>query len=335
MKYTNLRAFEKHLQDASPNHFSDLYLILAKDGFQRKQVSNHLISALKLNDICSFDASSDSIEMVLEEFHSLSFFSKKRVLLIQNLEKAPKHFLEKLELHLAKLNPSIALILSSTSLSAATKLYKRIEKIGIIFEQPEEKPWEKEKSAQEWILSKVAQESKAISSQTALLLVKQVGTDAAILFQEIEKLICYVGERKELTAQDVLTICSTTHTESIWQLGEAVFKRDGMMALKISKGLIEDGLAFLALLRQLRSQFETSYQICAILSQGGTSGDVSQQYPYMKGAILEKNVQQARNYGMDSFKQGLLKIDETELKAKNSGIDMEVLNELLIATLVK
>jgi DNA polymerase III subunit delta len=335
VKYTNLRSFEKHLVDASPSHFADLYLILSKDSFQRKQVCDHLISALTLKDIQSFDASAEPIGTILEELNSLSFFSKKRVLLIQNLDKAPKNFLEKLETHLVKLNPAISLILSSASLSAVTKLYKRIEKMGIIFEQPEEKPWEKEKSAQEWVLSKAAQESKSMSQQTALFLVKQIGTDPAVLFQEIEKLICYVGERTELTVQDISSICSIAHTESIWQLGEAIFKRDAMMALRISKGLMEDGLAFLALLRQLRSQFETSYQICGILAQGGTSGDVTQQYPYMKGTILERNMQQARSYGLHSFKLGLLKIDETELKAKNSGIDMEILNELLIAHLVK
>jgi DNA polymerase III subunit delta len=340
VKYSNLRAFEKHIVDAAPNHFADLYLILSQDSFQRKQISDRLLSSALNKELHSdlnhqfLDASTNSVEVILEELSSYSFFSKKRGVLIQNLDKASKHMLEKLEMHLTNLNPSILLILTSASLSASTKLYKKIEKVGIILDLAEAKSWEKEKIAQEELISKIAQNKKRIHPSASLFLVKLIGTNPATLHQELEKLLCYIGEREEITIQDITTICTNTNTASIWQLGEAIFKREAAAAFRISKALLEEGNVFLALLRQLRSQFETGYQICCMIAQGNAPSDVTQQFPYMKGAILERHLQQAKAYGLPNFKKGLLKIDEIELKAKNSGIESEILNELLIASLI-
>jgi len=341
VKYTNIRAFEKHLADTSPKHFSDLYLILGKDSFQRKQMVDRLVTALSVEEkntglnVQHFDAPDTAIDSLLEELLSFSFFSKKRIVCVQNLDKAPKLFLEKLEAYLAQPNPSLWLILSASALNANTKLYKRIEKAGIILDIPEEKPWEREKSAQEWLTAQAAAAGKRFEPQACLHLVKQIGTDPAVLHQELEKLLCYIGERKDITVQDVSAISAATNVENIWQLGESIFRRDAPAALRISKALLDDGVAFLALLRQLRSQFETEYQVGCILAHGGNGGDVVQQFPYMKGAILEKHMQLGRSYGLEKFKAGLLKIDEIELKAKNSAADSETLNEILIVNLIK
>lgn len=335
MKYNNFRAFDKHLSDAAPNHFSDLYLILSKDNFNRKQAADAVISALTIQEVSPFDASTEPFGKFIEELTSLSFFSKKRIILVQHLDKAPKPFLEKLEIQLSKPHPGIVMILTAVSLNANTKLYKQIEKAGIIYEQPEEKPWEKEKTAQEWVVTKAAHSRKSISREAAMTLVKQAGTDTGILYQELEKLILYTGNQTEITVKDIESICVAVNTDSVWQLGEAIFKRDRLTALRISKGLMDDGLAFLALLRMLRNQFETGFQISTLLSESGSSAEITRLYPYMKGAILDKNIQQAKNFGIQKYKQGILAIDEAELKAKNSGIDEEILNELLIAKLTR
>ena len=44
MKFTNTRAFEKHLIDAAPRHFAPVYLLIGKDDFERKEVVTTNIS---------------------------------------------------------------------------------------------------------------------------------------------------------------------------------------------------------------------------------------------------------------------------------------------------
>ena len=102
----------------------------------------------------------------------------------------------------------------------------------------------------------------------------------------------------------------------------------------IGKGLLaEESGALLGFLRQLRGQFQTEFQVAAILATGGSREEVSARFPYMQGFILDRHIQMARGYGIDSLKQGILLIDKTELKAKNSATDPNCLLELLVAKL--
>lgn len=337
MKYATLKAFESHLDEAV---LYPLYLIIGKEPFERKQAVDKLVQvalkkatspdlALKI-----FEGDRLSIEELMQELNTLGFFAEKRVILIQNAEKLSKSLMEQLENYYQNPNPSVCLIISATAINKATNFYKKGEKAGAALEFAEEKPWEKEKSLQSWVQTLATAESKKLDPQAALILIKQVGTDQSLLFQEIQKLVCYVGSRPDITAQDITAVCTQTHGENAWQLGEAIFKRDAAMALRISKGLMEEGTAVFSLLRQIRTQMQTEYQICSLLATGATPAMISEKFPYMRGQILDRHIQMAQNYGLTRFKKAMLKIDEMELLAKNSSIDPDVLAELLIVKLV-
>lgn len=340
MKFANLRSFEKHLESASPEHFSDIYMILIKNDYERKNAVDLLLKFLLQNQthpelsIKPYEGDSLDIDAFISELNAFSFFSQRRILLINQTEKMSKSAYEKLERYFANPSRTAYLVLSAASLNHSTKFYKKAETSAIILEQPEEKPWEKEKMMHEWVALKVKADNKKIDSQAIHYLLKQIGTDQALLHQELEKLFCYIGDRKEITVSDVGAICSCINIENVWQLGEAIFRRDATTALRISKALLEDGVSFLTLLRQIRNQFQTDFQVCSILSRGGTRADITQQFPYMKGTILDRHIQSAQEYGIQRFKQGILKIDEAEFMAKNSMSDHEFLAEMLIIKLI-
>ncbi|MBA3815435.1 MAG: DNA polymerase III subunit delta [Parachlamydiaceae bacterium] len=339
MKYNNLRAFEKHLEGAAPQHFSDIYMILAKEDYERKSALDLLIKiVLKKEvspDLCLqiFDAEKHTVDNVLSELEMLAFFAKKRLIVVHNADKFEKASALKMESYFNVPNRSACLVLIAPSVNRATNFYKKAEKVGIILDIAEEKPWEREKSLADWLGTAALAEGKQIEQSTCRALVKQLGTDQCLLQQELLKLVCYVGQRASITEKDVSTICGSVNSENAWQLGEAIFRRDVATALRISKALLNDGVALIALLRQIRSQFQTEFNICSILMQGGSGDEISREYPYMKGQILERHIQNARSYGMLSLKEGLLKVDQTELQAKNSSVDPDFLAEMLVIKL--
>lgn len=339
MKYTNLKAFEKHLESASLLHFSDLYMILGKDSFGRKSAQDLLIRCLLRGkaqaefSLQIYEAERLNIEELLHELNALTMFSDKRVIVINDIDKLPKSNLEKIENYFSRPNSALYLVVSAAAINHATNFYKKAEKLGVVLDLPEEKPWEKEKSMKEWVISKAASMNKKIDGHSAQYLLKQIGTDQATVFQELEKLFCYIGERSDITQSDISAICNSVNVENIWQLGEAIFRRDPQTALRISKATLEEGVPLFSLVRQIRYQVQTGYQICSILANGGSGVEVSQLFPNLRGQILERNIDCARSYGMENFKNAMIKIDETELQAKNSMVDHDFLIELLIVKL--
>lgn len=312
---------------------------MGKEPFARKLALDRLSSLYLKADpspalsTAQFDAEKCSVKEVLVELDTLAMFSSRRLVIVHNCDAFDKASTLKLEAYCDSPNRSICLAFTTTALNRATTFYKKLEKVGVVVDLPEEKPWEKEKTMTAWLQSAAAKEGKQLSLQAAQLLVKQLGTDQMLLSTELAKLVCYVGDRSAITDKDIGAICSVVSSETGWQLGEAIFKKDAFAALRISKGLLAEGLALIALLRQIRSQFQTEYQIGSILATGGSAADVAREYPYMKGMILDRHVQQAQAYGMDKFKIGLLAIDEAELQAKNSMTEPELLAERLIIKL--
>lgn len=339
MKYDNLRAFEKHLEGAQPDHFSNCYLIIGKESFDCKEATDLLVKALlpeasqRELSLKQYQGDKLSVEVILNELNSLSFFCTRKVIIVHQVEKLKKEELKSLEATLDRLPRTYFLILVSESLSTASTFYKKAEKSGVVLDFPDLKPWEREKRLMEWTAKQAAAYRKNMPYQAVQLLVKQIGPDPALLEQEFQKLLCYVGERKEITPQDIQAISTASHTETIWQLGEAIFMGDRKAAIHISRAMLSDDTALLSLLRQIRSQFQTEYQVCSLLNSGGGAQAVSAEFPYMRGQILENHIRMAGRYGMERFKKGLLAIDAAELKAKSSGPDPELLLELLILQL--
>lgn len=341
MKYTSLAAFEKHVEDAAPQHLADIYMILSKESYPRQHAVNKLTSlALKSEasqefSVTTYDATKDSVADILSDLNTLSFFSSRRVLVILNADAFNREATLKLEKYFTNPSRSVCLIVVAEAINRGTTFYKNAEKAGIILDISEEKPWEKEKNIADWIVLHTKQLGKQINLPIAQQLVKQLGTDQMLLNNELQKLVCYVGDRKAITEKDISDICIHLNLETAWQLGESIFRRDAASALRITKGLLDDGTALIALLRQIRYQFQTEFQVCSILTTGGTPGDVAREFPYMKGQILDRHVQTAQSYGMQRFKNGILAIDAAELSAKNSALDSSLLAEMLIIKLTQ
>jgi DNA polymerase III subunit delta len=339
MKFTNLRAFEKHLEGSAPNHFSNLYLISSKEPYVRKagldKALHQLLMEVKNPQLSTklLDGESLSIDSLISDLNSVSLFAEKLVVVVQNADKLKKNATTALEGYFDRPSPKVFLLLVTAGLTATTNFYKKIEKTGVILDVAPEKPWEREKSLSDWIGSLVSSGGKRMAPDVCQHLVKQSGTNQELLEREVEKLFCYVGEAPEITLQDLGAVCCSVNMETIWQLGEAIFSCEGAKALKICQALLSEGAAFLALLKQLRSQFQTDFQVCTLLARGGSRQDVAVQFPYMKGFILDRHLQMAQNYGMERFKRGMILLDEAEFQAKNSQGDPDLLAELLMIKL--
>lgn len=340
VKYDNLAAFEKHLESSVSYPFPPVYLIMGKELVECTEAAEKLQHALlpikgaQQLDRRSFDGSQIVKKDLLTEIHSIDFLTDKRVIWIQQADKLKKELTEVIEHYLDHPNPSLYLLLTASTLTKTTHFYKKIEKTGVVLEFAELKPWEKEKKLIEWVSKQSTLARKVIPYQVCQYLVKHSHCDQGLVKQELEKLLCFVGEKKEITLQEVMAICTNTQVETIWLLGEAIFRRDPSTAIQIARGLLESGQSFFPLVRNLRTQVQTHYQICTLLALGKQASDVTQEFPYMKGQILERHLQFARQHGLEKFRTSLLTIDAIELQAKNSQVDEIFLLDLLIAKLI-
>lgn len=326
MKQSKRPDFEKQIKDGADE--MPVYLVQCKDQDERRAAWEGARPLLLKDEdseaaVQSFDGERVSTSQLMAELQSLPFFQKRLIIRVTQAEKLKKDCQEAMISYLSSPTPNIMLYLEAAGLRSNTRLYKSCDQEGLVLDIPEEKPWEKERRMRDWLQGEARKEGYELKSDAATTLVQQIGCDRQLLLNELEKLVCYCSGRKQITNKDLAAVSTTTPQDSIWELGTAIFTGKRGKAIASMDTLLRQGLALPMLLRGLRKQFQTEFQVCSILHHGGTPGDVMKAFPYMRGKILEQHVRQAQSFGMDRFKRGIVLIDKAELLIKNSDTSAE------------
>jgi DNA polymerase-3 subunit delta len=331
VRYTQFKAFEKHLQSSYPSNFLPLYCILIKDPAERGLAFDTLKKKLEASSLSHYDP--QEVKALLGELDTLSMFAGKQLFHLHACEKLTKETQGLLEKRLASLPPSTTLVFSGESVPRQSAFFKALEKHGVILDTGEEKPWEKEKNLAEWLLEQARQAKIAIDPDAVNALARGTQGSLSLLSAEWEKLLTYVGEKPQITLSDVLAICLISTTDSTWAFGEAILAKDSKTALETSHRMLDAGVSVFPLLRGLRHQVMTAL-LMATAEREGKRDWISQKFPYLKGQMLEKQLHAASRFGVDRLSTAIQTIDDFEFKAKDGFDDAKLLLTLLCTRII-
>ncbi len=167
-----------------------------------------------------------------------------------------------------------------------------------------------------WIIERVKKQGGSIESGAAQRLAALVGGDLRRLNSEINKLITYVNAQRSITEKDVLLLVSDASTSSVFDLVDALGKRDGQRAAHELHHLLDQGENPLGLLAMIVRQYRLLILVKELqarnLPPDGMAKELG-QHPF----VIKKLNEQARNYRdvgqLEAIYRRLLDI-ETEIK---------------------
>lgn len=301
MIFRDFVTFKKHL--SSPGSTSSrCYLLSIADDYERAKAAKLVISYLLSDGASPLFFSGAELEMrdLYDALQSPSLFGGEAVVFVDDVEKIGKKDLQALSSQITELQFDGFLILGSR---LKTSLLPIIEKSGVVFDLIDEKIWDKEKRIIEQMSRRVENGGKRLSSDAAPLLLERVGSDSALLDQEIDKLICFVGSRPTIERSDVFRITAASKTETLWKIAEELIWEGGQNTTTDS---------FYALLPALRSQLQMGLKITSLQSSGIPRGKWSEYLPKLWPKILEKRSAQAVKLGSFYFHKGLELLFEVE-----------------------
>lgn len=219
MRYQNFRAFRKHLASAAPDHLCRCYLAAVSDDYERAIAIGAILSYFKERPRIALNGDSAVCRTVADALLSPSLFGGEPVVVVDEAEKMGKKELQALS-DLAGRSPLYGYLICGAR--SKTPLTASFEKAGVVFDLSEEKPWDKEKRLAEQIAERVQNAGKRLASDATSLLFERLGSDAALLDSEIDKLICFVGERPMIERSDVFRISASSRASTLWQAAEEI-----------------------------------------------------------------------------------------------------------------
>lgn len=314
MRYQNLKAFCKHLESAAPHNLCKCYLIAIADDYERKSASDAILRALAAPN-GAFSA--HSVAAFVEEMRSPSLFGGEPVVSIDEVDKLSKQDQIALAEAIVQSQPSGYAIVGARG---KTSLLNVIEKQGVVLDLLEEKPWEREKRLAEQIDERVRRSGKKLSSDVAPLLLEKIGVNAALLDQEIDKLLCFVGERGNIERSDVFRVCGSSRNDTVWQMADEIVWEKGEV--------VGAGEMFHALVPLLRYQLQIGLKLATFIERRLPSDQWSAHFPKLRQKTLDLRAAQASKRGSAWFQRGLDHLFELELLSRDGSSQTEALLDL-------
>ena len=305
MRYQNFRAFRKHLASAAPDHLCRCYLIAMPDDYERGMAIQEILSYFPGRPLIRLNGNEAVCRDISEALLSPSLFGGEPVAILDEAEKMGKKELQALSDLIAQASLYGTLLAGARS---KTPLSASFEKAGVVFDLADEKPWDKEKRLGEQISEKVQTSGKRLASDAIPLLFERLGPDAALLDSEIDKLICFVGERPMIERSDVFRISAASRTSTLWETAEKIVWEGEAASV--------DASTFHGLVPAIRSQLQIGLKIADLFASNTPREEWSSYLPRIWPKVLEKRSAQAARLGRSFFKHGLDLLFEIELLSR-------------------
>lgn len=166
--------------------------------------------------------------------------SKKRLIVVKDIDRFTENELKEIIKYLKKPVFSTCLVLVSEKVKREAldrSIYKTISSLceTAIF-------WRLfDSQIPGWIEDKISTEGKIMSPEAVHYLFGEVGNNLLDLSGEIEKLLIYTGDRKEITLDDVERLIGRSKADSIFDLLRAITQKNLKHSLEILSKLTETG----------------------------------------------------------------------------------------------
>ncbi len=337
LKYQNLSAFEKHLQQAAKVQLSRVFLIVSSCPYERKLINEKIFVAIRfkqqnLSHVME-DAAQGTVEERIANLNTSPLFSGTQMVYLDNIDKLKKNGLALLADYIVHPSPFAYLVLGASAGKGLADLYAKGKKEVIVCDLSEEKPWDRKERFKRYLIDKAMKAGKRWHGDAVDSLIENIGLNLPSLDQELGKLITYSGDKGELTLRDVQMLCAVQKSSSLWQLVEMIVWKEEPPRIEE----IVDLSLLLPLLSQMRVQLQHGMLLAVLLERGAAHAEISRYLPTIKPSTLQKMLPVAKARRLGFFKKALDQLFEIELMAKNSSFEPGLILDLFLAkiTLLK
>jgi DNA polymerase-3 subunit delta len=324
------------------------YLLHGEDEFAHSETLNDFKTRMGDPQFVALNTTVlDGRKVTLDELKhtcdSVPFMSDRRLVIVEGLltrltskgKQRPatwqKEYLEKLTQYLRHLPETTRLVFVENEPIDKRNPVHRLaarEKHGHI--QRSDPP--KRQALTDWIKKRAGMKGGEISSAAADTLAAFVGSDLRLLDQEIEKLVVYANGARAITEDDVRSLVSYVREASIFDMVDALGRRDGQRASRLLHQLLDEREHPLALLGMIVRQFRIMIQLKELSERGLTQKEMAARlklHPF----VVKKTTGQAMNFSMEQLETIYQKLLETDVSIKTGRVDDVLALDMLVVGL--
>jgi DNA polymerase III subunit delta len=298
---------------------SQIYAVVGSDEAAVKSRARELAQQLTPKDSGDFgqdlvDGSADNADQAVSRIHSaieavqtLPFFGSGKLVWLKDVTFCGDTVtgrsaqvvaaLDELQQFLsAGLPAGVFFLLSASEIDKRRSFYKSITKIAVVEQfdriDTSRSGWEEE--AESLARGLAAERGLIFQAEALEIFVRLAGADTRQLRNELEKIDLYLGQNREIDSELVRNLVAKTATGVIWELGNAIAKRQLSRALALLDQLLFQGetpigILYAAIIPTVRNLLVTK----EILQAYGVKAPGA---PYQFNSVIARLPQTAQNF---------------------------------------
>ena len=315
-------------EDIAKGQFQNLYLIYGEEDYLKLQYRNKLLKALvnegdNMNYSKYEDAGID-VSQVIEQAETLPFFAEHRVILIENSgygKKIPEQFGN----YLSKISESTIFIFVEHSVDKKGKLYKAAKAAGrdIEMNMPNESVLAK------WVGAQLNEEKKQMKRDAWSQFLIMTHESMDNMSRELEKLISYVGDRNQITVEDVNAVCVARVETKIFDMLNAISAKDMSKTMDLYQDMLSAKEPPMKILTMIVRQFR-QMKVIKELSKFGNNASTIASKMGMPDFAVRRTMQLSNNFSDVEISNLLEDAADFEERFKTGKLDEKMAVELII-----
>jgi DNA polymerase-3 subunit delta len=256
-------------------------------------------------------------------------FAEKQVVLLKEAQQMKD--LEKLENYIKNPLASTIFIIShkEKTINKTTKLGKFIKKECELFTSEKIRDYK----LVEWVADYLKSQNFTMSSKAIQLLTEHLGSDLSRIVNELEKLTLNLGDRKNITEDDIEKFVGISKEYNAFELQAAMSKKDLVKAIQIIQ-YFESNPKAAPIQLVLPALYGFFSKLYIIFGMADKSEAALRPLFYNNPYAVKEAMATAKMYGYEGVERSLLLLHEYNLKSvgvnSNGTSDASLLKEMVV-----
>lgn len=257
------------------------------------------------------------------------FLSPARMVILRAVDKIKPAAENDLRRGLEVMADGVYLIMTAAHLDQRRRFSKELLQRATVVECPRLKAYE----AKKWVLAEAGSMKAPLSPEIAGLLVELRGASLAMLRNELEKALLYMGnDKKGLTKEEWMDLLGEATESNIFALIDRITEGETGAALTLLHQLLAVGEAEMKLLYLFGRQIRQLFQALALIEEGRGREALQKElscHPY----VAEKLLNQARKLSYRRLRSAHRRVLEADYRVKTGQSDPRLELEMTVVEL--
>ncbi|BCA80007.1 DNA polymerase III subunit delta [Desulfuromonas sp. AOP6] len=270
-----------------------------------------------------------AVENILDTASTFPVFSSRRLIIVKDAQLLSAAQLDAFLPYLSDAAPETVLVFVADKIDARRKFFQEFKKQGALVEY---KPLY-DNQIPTFVKNHAREAKKSFTEEGLALFCRRVGTNLQEIDAELSKLYGYVGDGRLIDVAEVKAVVSDTRVDTVFDLSNALGKRQRGEALRFLRRLHEDAVVSLVILTMLTRHYRNLWKIRELLDQKVPRRDIPRQVgvnPYFADGLIE----QAHLFSPRQYRRIFELFLQTDVALKSSGANPEALMEELVLNII-